>query len=109
MSREIPSQYTRMMIVEAISDRHTADICNILDAHIADAGANLPGFITSQRLSEEGGRMVVFEVTFDTREHLLQYHAGRVHRQMVQAINHLLIGDPVVKVFKRYSYTEVMA
>ena len=102
------SQYTRMVIGETMTDDGARELCNLMDEHVAGMRQE-DGFITSQRLWEDGGRMVVLEVTFATREACIRYHTGRSYRQFVQKTQHMLVGDFVVKLFKRYSYTEAFA
>lgn len=102
------SQFTRMVIGETMTDDGAKELCNLVDEHVADMRQE-DGFITSQRLWEDGGRMVILEVTFETREACIRYHTGRSYRQFVQKTQHMLVGDFVVKLFKRYSYTEAFA
>jgi heme-degrading monooxygenase HmoA len=95
-----------MVIVEAISDAAIADINNLFDAHVADLGT-AEGFVTSHRLTEDGGRMVILETTWKSREACLAYHtfSGR-HRQERERLAPFIAGDPLVKLCKRYSYSE---
>lgn len=97
------SRYTRMLIVEAISEDATRDINNRLDAHAANLPFYDAGFVSSQRLTEEDGRMVVFETTWESRADCVRYCTGRAYRQTVKAIEQWVIGGPIVKMFKQYS------
>ena len=92
--------YTRMMIMEAISDEQTKQINGLLDSHTADVS----GLVSARRLSEQNGRLVVYETTFLTREELFRYHTSRQYRQLVVAIAPLLVGDPVIKLFTSLEY-----
>jgi len=100
------SEYTRMMIVEAISDEQAREVRNRMDAHVADRRVGEDGYRGSERLSEDGGGMIVFETHWESREAAIRYHSSRGYRQLVAGIQHLLLGDPVVKLFQRYPYTE---
>lgn len=100
------STYTRMMIVEAISEKQAQDVRNHMDAHAADLHSAAAGFISSQRLSEVDGCMVVFEVNFRTMADATSYSASRHYRYLVNTINHLVVGDPVIKHFARFTMDE---
>ena len=107
--RDIPGNYTRMIIMEAVSEEQARDVRNLLDAHVADCEPCVDGFVTSQRLSEDGGNMVVLEMTFSARQTALAYGASRRYRSLVQSVQHLLVGAPVVKLFRQYSHTGIFA
>ena len=98
--------YVNMMIVEAISEETARDVRNLMDAHVADL---TEGFLGSQRLSEEGGSMVILETMWADQRSKLDYKASRTYRHLVSAIRPYLVGDPVHKTFLRYSYTEEFA
>ena len=99
------NQFTRMMVMETVTDRMagnlSGDILAVLRDHVAVI-KSLAGFTSAEILTEEDGRMVVFQVTFSSRERLMGYHQGREYRQLVTKINHFLIGDPVIKLFRRF-------
>jgi quinol monooxygenase YgiN len=96
---------TRMTIMEALSDATVKQVCQHMDAY-ASTLVQEAGFLRSHRLSEEGGRMVVLETTWSTRESCVRHHASRAYRQLVAAINPYIVGDPVVKLFAFYSQTD---
>ena len=98
--------YTNMMIVESISEESARDVRNLMDAHVADL---TEGFLGSQRLSEEGGSMVILETMWADKRSHLAYLRSYSYRHLVSAIRPYLVGDPVHKTFLRYSYTEEFA
>lgn len=101
--------YTRMTIVEAISDEQAREVRNLMDAHSLDLPYLHTNFVSSQRLSEDGGNMIVFETTWLSREACVRYHSSRHYRQLVAAIQHFLVGEPVVKLFAQFSTDEKAA
>src|SRR6516162_417457 len=98
------SQYTRMVIVEAINDESVRHVRNFLDAHMADLNLE-PGFISARRLREDGGNMVVFESSWFARDSCLRYHASRSYRQLVARMEPYVMGNPVVKLFESSVFT----
>ena len=99
--------YTCMLIGECISDTQVREFNNLADAHLArllDSQVTCSCQpISTSRLLEEGGNMVVLITTFAPREASLHYHTSRNYRQFVSATQHLLVGDFVVKLFESMS------
>ena len=98
---------TRMMIVEAISEDQARDVRNLLDAHAASLMTK-KGFQSSVRLSEEEGRMIVFQTTWADLESALQYGASAAYRHTESAIMPYVLGGPVTKFFRCYSETDAL-
>ena len=96
--------YSRMMIMEAVSEKQVQQAIEILRDHASDC--NLDARIER----ESDGHMVVFQTTHRTHEELVTYHCGRAYRALVVAVSHLLYGEPVVKRFEVVQIgTEVVA
>jgi hypothetical protein len=98
------NQFTRMMVMETVSESAAGDMIALLRDHVVaiKARADFSAFVNAEILAEEDGRMIVFELTFSNRERLLECHRSREYRQLLTNIMHLLIGDPVIKMFRRF-------
>ena len=92
--------YVRMVIGEAVSDEAVAEFLKIWNDDAQDMQAER-GFIEARLMTEEGGRMVVTETVFATRDDCLRYHCSRAYRRLVAKTQHLLVGDFVVKLFRQ--------
>ena len=88
--------YTRMVIGECISGEQVKHFSELYQFHNP---AEHPGFVRSELLTEEGGNMIVMETVWATQADCLRYHSSRSYRQFVQASQHLLVGNFVVKIF----------
>ena len=93
--------YVRMVIGETATDEAVAEFLTIWTEQVEPLLPSERGFIESRVLTEEGGRMVVIETVFATRDDCLRYHCSRVYRRFVAKTQHLLVGDFVVKLFRR--------
>ena len=87
---------TRMIISEAVSDNAVKELVNAMQQHVGTV-SNMSDFSI---LAEEGGRMVILITDWPSREDCLNYHAGRIYRQLVASTHHLLVGGYVVKLFE---------
>lgn len=92
--------FTRLTIGECGSEEQAKEFRRIwhdepVDVTMLDAKV----FVSGRLLEEEGGRMVVIETTWRTREACIAFHASRGFRQFIAKTQHLLIGDFVVKLF----------
>ena len=92
--------YVRMVIGEVVTDEAVAEFLNIWNDEAQHMQAE-PGFMEDRLMIEEGGRMVLVETVFATRDDCLRYHCSRAYRQLVAKTQHLLVGDFVVKLFKQ--------
>src|SRR5439155_26422705 len=95
--------YVRMVIGEAETDEALSEFLktwNDEQTSIAREG----GFIGGRLLTEDGGRMIVIETVFATRDDCLRHHCSRAYRQFVAKTQHLLVGSFVVKLFKQAAY-----
>ena len=92
--------YLRMVIGEMIHDDQLREFRNIFKEEYVPTLREEVGFQRGDLAIEEGGRMAVILTDWDTRDHCLRYHAARSYRQFVGKIQHLLIGDFVVKIFR---------
>lgn len=90
--------YTRMMIMEAVSDNDVREITNLLKEHIPVVSV-FEGFSSAQSQSEEAGHLVVFQTHWLTREDCTRYHTTIHYRRLVNAVDHCLIGNPMMKMF----------
>jgi len=109
MKRESPASinetirqqpYVRMVIGEVVTDEAVSEFLKIWNER-PKVARNEPGFIEVRLMTEEGGRMVVIETVWATRDHCLRYHWSRAYRQLVAKTQHLLVGDFVVKLFRQ--------
>ena len=92
-------KYSRMVIGETCSDEQTKEFARIVREDCLPAIQNEPGFVSSQLLIEDHGRLTLLITTWDSRDNCLRYHSSRVYRQMVAKTQHLLVGEFVVKLF----------
>ena len=86
--------YSRMMIMEAVSEKQVQQVVEMLSTHACTHG------LDARIEREEDGAMVIFQTTHATHEDLVTYHCGRAYRSLVVAVSHLLYGEPVVKRFE---------
>ena len=92
--------YVRMVIGETVSDEAVAEFLNIWNDDAQHMQAER-GFIEARLMIEEGGRMVLVETVFATRDDCLRYHCSRAYRRLIATTQHLLVGDFVVKLFRQ--------
>ena len=92
--------YVRMIIGEAATDEALGEVLKIWNEEAALI-VEEPGFTEARLLTEEGGRLLVIETVFATRDDCIRYHCSRAYRQLVAKTQHLLIGDFVVKLFRQ--------
>ena len=92
--------YVRMVIGETVTDEAFAAFLTIWDDEAQHMQAER-GFIEARLLTEEGGRLLVIETVFATRDACLRYHCSRAYRQFVARTQHLLVGNFVVKLFRQ--------
>ena len=92
--------YLRMVIDELINEDQFREFRDIFKEECIPILREDPGFQRGDLAVEEGGKMAVLLTLWDTRDHCLRYHAARSYRQFVGKIQHLLIGDFVVKIFR---------
>ena len=98
--------YVRLVIGEAETDEALSEfqkIWNDEQTSIAREG----GFIDARLLTEEGGRMIVIETVFATRDDCLRHHCARAYRRFVARTQYLLIGSFVTKLFKQAAYHQI--
>jgi heme-degrading monooxygenase HmoA len=93
----IQNSYSRMAICEAVADDAVKEIVFRMQDHIQET----TGLISHSILVEEGGRMVILITEWPNRQECVTYHASRAYRQLVAATQHVLVGDYVVKLFRR--------
>ena len=91
--------YARMMIGEAISEDAIQECTAIYREH-ATPLTKEPGFLSSQLLIEYGGAMLITLTVWKDRETCLAYYRSRHYRQYVAGLQHLLVGDFVLKLFR---------
>lgn len=94
------SYYTRMVIGETRSINGVKALSNLIDAHVADIRPH-PDFVSLRLLEEDGGKLVILEVTFASKEACLLYPQSYPYRKFVMASQHLLVWDFVVKWFRQ--------
>ena len=92
--------YVRMVIGEVATDEAVGEFLNMWNDEAQHIQAER-GFIEARLLTEEGGRMVVIETVFATRDDCLRYHCSRAYRRLIATTQHLLVGDFVVKLFRQ--------
>ena len=101
-----PQPYVRLVIGEAETDEALSEfqkIWNDEQTSIAREG----GFIDARLLTEEGGRMIVIETVFATRDDCLRHHCARAYRRFVARTQYLLIGSFVTKLFQQAAYHQI--
>ena len=92
--------HIHLAIAEAIGNEQVRDVVRIVKergAAIADAS----DFVSFHIDVEDAGTMILITTVWRTREALVKYALSRTYRQLIAATQHLLVGDFVVKVFKR--------
>lgn len=89
-----------MVIAEAISDEQMKEFVRLTEEWFGE-------IMLEDRtvLGEYGGRMVVVQAIFTTRERMIQFKGSREYRTWVVRTQHLLIGNVVVKVFEVHTDT----
>ena len=89
--------YTRMMIVEANSEKEVEEVIHLMVMYCLKVEAQ------AQIMSEEDGRMVVLNLTF--ADGLESGRCGRSaeYRTLLKSIEHFLVGNPVIKHFKSFT------
>ena len=92
--------YLRMVIGELIHDDELREFRNIFTGEYGPHLREESGFRRGDLAVEEGGKMAVILTVWDTRDNCLKHHASRSYRQFVVKIQHLLVGDVVVKLFR---------
>ena len=92
--------YARFLIGELTSEEELKEFGEIYEAEIMPALRIVPGFLQSELLIEEGGRMILVITLWKTRGDCLTFHSSRTHRQMIAKTQHLLVGEYVVKLFR---------
>lgn len=98
--------YCKMVIGEVIGDEQLKEFQRIYSEMVLPKLKDEQGFIFAELLIEDGGRMVVSETLWTTREDLLRNHCGGSYRRFVSLTQHLIIGGFVVKHFKQVSVAE---
>lgn len=91
--------YVRMVIGEAVSAEQVHELVRLAKTafeQMDETEVEQPEYLV---MVEDGGNMVVIETRFKTRDHCLKFHSSRVYRLFVQATQHLLVGNYVVKMF----------
>ena len=86
--------YSRMMIMEANSEKQTAELVKRLTEHAEAQG------LAADVMVDGDGRMVVFQTAHSTHDALVLYSSSRMCRKLMTDTSYLLIGDHVVKVFR---------
>lgn len=97
--------YTRLVIGELSSEEQEKAFLDYWRHEMVPQLAAGLGLGQASLDIEEGGRMVVMTTVWGTREAALRYHASRDYRQFVADTQHMLIGDYVIKFFKRDAAT----
>ena len=92
--------YVRMVIGEVAAASLIAEFVNVWNGEQPDAARDR-GFIEARLMIEEGGRLLVVETVFATREDCIRYHSSRAYRRLIATTQHLLVGDFVVKLFRQ--------
>src|SRR3989338_8576292 len=92
--------YARFLIGELTSEEELKEFGEIYEAEIVPALRIVPGFLQSELLLEEGGRMILVITLWKTRDDCLAFHSSRTNRQMIAKTQHLLVGEFVVKLFR---------
>ena len=98
--------YIRMVIGEAETDEALSEfqkIWNDEQTSIAREG----GFIEARLMTEEGGRLVVIETVFATRDDCLRHHCAPAYRRFVARTQYLLIGSFVTRLFQQAAYHQI--
>jgi heme-degrading monooxygenase HmoA len=94
--------YARMVIGEALSDEQIGEFSRIYQSDVLPDLARESGFVSASLMVEEGGNMAVSLTLWKSREDCLRYHSSRSYRQFVAKTQHLLAGNFVVKIFKKW-------
>jgi len=98
--------YVRLVIGEAETDEALSEfqkIWNDEQTSIAREG----GFIEARLMTEEGGRLVVIETVFATRDDCLRHHCAPAYRRFVARTQYLLIGSFVTRLFQQAAYHQI--
>ena len=91
--------YVRMVIGETVTDEAVAEFLKIWTEEVEPLLPSERGFVESRVLTEEGGRLVLIETVWATRDDCLRYHCSRAYRRLIATTQHLLVGDFAVKLF----------
>src|SRR5437016_2110756 len=94
--------YVRMVIGETAADEAVAEFLKIWTEQVEPLLPSERGFIDSRVLTEEGGRLILMQTVWATRDDCIRYHCSRAYRRLVAKTQHLLIGDFVVKLFHQH-------
>jgi quinol monooxygenase YgiN len=92
--------HIHLAITEAVGDEQVREVLRIIRERTA-AIADTPDFVSLHVDVEDSGTMILITTVWRTREALISYASSRLYRQIIAATQHLLVGDFVVKVFKR--------
>jgi len=98
--------YVRLVIGEVYADSMVSEFLKIWNdeqTSIAREG----GFIDARLLTEEGGRMIVIETVFATRDDCLRHHCAPAYRRFVARTQYLLIGSFVTRLFQQAAYHQI--
>ena len=83
-----------MMIMEANSEKQTAELVKRLTEHAEAQG------LAADVMVDGDGRMVVFQTAHSNHDDLVVYSSTQACRLLMHDMAYLLIGSPVVKVFR---------